>query len=477
MARLVGSFLLCALLAACTTAPVVYAPDDLRGGPATGAVPRLRDMLPIDRPIRLVFLHGVGDHCYGYALNPNDGWLNDEAAKRLGFTPLNDLSPPRTIFTNVFMGGPRDHRSFVQYATRLFRFKMDGMHDEVRVEAIEITWSHTTQWIKSNYLAYDSPSVTPAPGGKSRACIEAPDKVVPDVKPPPSRLLLSRVIKEQVFDRNLADAILYSGSYGAVMERGIAEALCHLVTGIEPDKRCIWPAAGIAGKDSFAYVFVTHSLGSRLIYDTILHLLGYSTSAKANPFQKSEWESATPFISNMLINTPAFYMMANQISLLGLANVPTDAHSTEVLWPLDVRELGVDRMNLGERNSARPARRIDALQPRCPNILTAVGDARARASAALGLKEEDTPELQMVAFNDTNDLLTWHIPSWYVNPGQGQDDCRPRVKLVNVFVQNTTPLLIIESPVAAHSNYFRNSDVWDVMSCGAMNGALSPCRR
>lgn len=98
------------------------------------------------------------------------------------------------------------------------------------------------------------------------------------------------------------------------------------------------------------------------------------------------------------------------------------------------------------------------------------GDVFSRLAAA---KEEVSkgraaaPGLQIVAFNDTNDLLTWHIPPWYAVSGADVGQAQTNVNFVNVFVQNTAKLLIIESPSPAHGNYFKNPSVRDVIACGA----------
>ena len=107
------------------------------------------------------------------------------------------------------------------------------------------------------------------------------------------------------------------------------------------------------------------------------------------------------------------------------------------------------------------------------NVLQAIATARSRAISALG---SDSPRLQIVGFNDTNDLLTWHIPPWYLNEGEKTANDRPLIDITNVFVQNTAKLLVIESPGAAHSGYFKNPDVWDVISCGASGGSVKKCQ-
>jgi len=454
------------VLGACTTAPIVYAPNDLRNGPATGFVPPLRGLAAQVAAIRLVLIHGVGDHCHGYALDPDHGWLRNEVTARIGLHPAGDLSPLHTIYTNVFMGGIRDDRSYVQYSVRPFELTLEGL-DPIPAEAIELTWSHTTQWAKSNYLGYDSPSVTPPPGGMSAPCVEAPDGHVEDIKSPPARLLVDRMVKEQVFDRNLADAILYAGSYGALMEKAVAEALCHAVTHTPDDRACAWPPPV---ESPPGYFFVTHSLGSRIIYDTILNLLGVTSGARPNPFGSPK--DPEPFVSQMLAQTKAFYMMANQLAMLGLANLPTDARSDELLRPLDIDTAQVQRAAPGPTPAVTPQ---EAARP-CTTILGKLGAARVEVARRAGKTEASIPALELIAFNDTNDLLTWHIPAWYVDDtGPRPGDCHPHVHLVNVFVRNTARWLVLESPAPAHENYFTRAEVWRTIACGAADGVVPMC--
>ncbi|HVE51427.1 MAG TPA: hypothetical protein VNG69_17635 [Casimicrobiaceae bacterium] len=469
--RCLPGLALCAVLAGCTTQAIVYSPDDELDGPATGTVKPLRSILPEkDASIRLVMIHGVGDHCSGYALHPKEGWLNDKTIQHIRMQPLEPPRPAQRIFSNVFnkeLKGAQDDRSYVEYAIREFALRLDN--DEVPVQAIEVTWSHITQWIKSNYLGYDSPSVTPAPGDKTVGCIEAPDKNVKRIKSPPERLFLDRVIKEAVFDRRLSDAIIYAGSYGAVIERAVAEALCRAISARPNAKECIWPTQAEVASDRNAYLFVTHSLGSRIVFDTILHLGDYE-SARSNPFSEQEIKSAVPFIRHMLANTTAVYMMANQLSLIGLAHLPLNARSTEILKPLVV-----DPMAFGSQKDVVAGRRVKAPnEDGCDSVLTQFGHARMAARRALRLHSTKGDALQLIAFNDTNDLLTWHVPSWYAKR-ELKPDCEANVELVNVFVQNAAHLLIVEPPQSAHLDYFRNANVWEVIACGASNGKVVQC--
>jgi hypothetical protein len=429
-------------LLACSSAPVIYAPDDGAGADPTGKVEPLGAHVTPGLPLRVVFLHGVGDHCYGYALG-KDGWLNAEAVNALGLHETQPVGASRKIYADVFLGGSRDARKYVEVGTRNFVAALPGVPGETRVEAIEITWSHMTQWVKSNQLGYDS--THPFDAGSDGGCIDGPDATVPKIKEPPPRLLLNRIVKETVFDRNLADAVLYSGSYGKAMELAVAEGLCHAVNpSAADDARCTWPPESDAR--AYSWIFVTHSLGSRLIYDTILHLIGFGSDFRPNPFTGDQ---ARPFVIAMLANTGAFYMMANQLSLLGLANVPPETRSD---------------------NGPRP---FVAPNVHCSNVVASIADARLRVATPQSLAA--TARLQIVAFNDTNDLLTWHVPKWYARKGSSDPDCQPEVDLANVFLQNSAHWLVFESPAAAHENYFRKREVWKIISCGANAGPLQLC--
>jgi len=445
---------------ACTTAPVVYAPGDTNADPPSGEVDALPKLLgTAGGPVRVVLIHGVGDHCQGFALG-KDGWLGEAAMATIGLEPLPNTEQSQVIPVDVFMIGGPDPNSRVEWARR--RYRLTGsMLPKVEMDAIEITWSPLTRWIKTIQLSYDSPSVF-AQTADLPPCVEAPSALgVPQIKDPPSRLVLDRIIKEQVFDRNLADAMIYAGTYSPTIERGVAEALCHAVTGQASTLRCTWPDPAA---DPYTYLFVTHSLGSRILYDTLIHLLGYHPFAKPNPFDKGPFEpngdylaAAEPFVGAMLAHTPAIYMMANQISLMGITDVPPSARSTAGPQPFSVPRLQAT----GPR-----ATDVDA----CANVVSALATAR---DVELARRRLTAPGLHLVAFNDTNDLLTWHIPKWYAN--DRYDPCRPDVRLANVFVRNTAPLVVLEMPLQAHVDYFTRRDVWRVIACGAKGDRVGNC--
>ena len=465
-------------MTACYSPPIVYSSAD--SDEAHGELKPLRELLPRnDNPVRLFFVHGVGDHCPGYALDPTKGWLNDDNAAAIGLTPVApEKKSSHFINVKVFMKGEKDQRAGVNVASREFTLQTTERARPLKVKAIEITWSSLTQWLKSNQLGYDSPSAF----GNSDGCIEPIDPKIPPTVQAPRRLVLDRLIKEQVFDRNLSDAILYAGSYRETMEKGLAEGVCYSITPTSGGEKCSWSSQE-STNSQYTNIFVTHSLGSRMIYDMFLDLLDQTIDSKTNPFLESERSDARKGVEQTIAATPAFYMMANQLSLLGLANVPAGARSNETgALPFADERVDIIRMEnitsgslLSEVFPGGNTDNSSSTQAPAPkvfgNVLLGITAAKRNAEKNSG----KTPSgLQIVSFNDTNDLLTWHIPRWYANDIVTPEG-RPRVSVTNVFVQNTPKLLFVELPTRAHSGYFDNPSVLNVIRCGASDGKVMKC--
>jgi len=486
---------------ACAPAPIIYQPSDKSGEP-TGKVDKLKMLLPDKSPVRLVFVHGVGDHCPGYALDSRAGWLSTQNAAAMGLFPVPNPRPGHNgvsqfIDVSVYMEGIRDGLSGVSYATKDFVLKMPGRED-IAVEAIEITWSSLTQWIKSNQLGYDSPLTST--DRENTRCLQPAGKEVPPTVQAPWRVPINKKIKEQVFDRNLADAVLYAGTYRETMERGLAEGLCHAITSTSKDVKCVWPSAENESATKLKNLFVTHSLGSRMTYDMFLDL---TSTAEKNIFPPKERDNARPFIQKMLENTPAIYMMANQLALLGLANVPPGirsfgktprplslispqhALSSEAVSGLS-HPGAVSKLEQMELRSEPPGVPESPITPNAPikatmpAVPTVFGDVLLKIRLLKERVAEETripvTKLEIVSFNDTNDLLTWHIPRWY-DSGEAKPTGEENIHVTDVFVHNSIRwFYLFENPAGAHLNYFNNSDVRDVILCGADQGKVSGCQ-
>lgn len=486
-------------LAGCVSAPIISNPAEGPKDPAEGSVKALTELLEHKDRAVVIFIHGVGDHCPGFALGKAKGsWLNDDAQKALGLVPRDSGATYTDVFDDEFIPGhPRDVASKVTVGKRRFSFPASKPEaEQLPVDAIEITWSQLTQWVKTNQLGYDLTEPSPPPDTRTPSCPYPQD--LEKYKKPPARVSLNRLLKEQVLDRSLADAVLYAGTYGRIMRRGTAEALC-IASGGTPNPGghlCDWPKVpeGEQGKRT-AYFFVTHSLGSRLIYDTLLGLTGKDVTTSAETFSRCEVEDAKPFANYLMAETGATYMMANQLTMLGLAYEDGTQTSSGGPVPYD---LIMQRRVLPEGLADAPP--LKTLQPTAvPSppatpgpktvVKTAALEFAVRRQDAADARHERVNPLTIVAFSDTNDLLSWAVPKWYQgqtkdevektaakSKNEGNDKPGHAVDFTNVFVQNATRWFgFVENPADAHSGYFTSADVWRVIRCGAAGGKVKPC--
>lgn len=331
-----------------------------------------------------------------------------------------------------------------------------------------------TQWIKNGLLGYDATDVSYFPwsdiGNSVAACVNKKDAVQKYIVAPP-RSLINAGIKWSLFDRALADALLYAGKFGDAMQRGVAESLCRIINkNFSEDESCAWPYPYQA-VPSRHYVFVTHSLGSRMLYDTILRLEGAvkqnENSADEYFFGPNYISMAKNYIGPMIRDTSAIYMMANQIPMLGLTRVTSDVTEAGLRddWLHQLAQ-GINPLNVEEGITAStPSSKARKYDPLLSVMTSHSGDDESGSQLNV---------LHVISVNDSNDLLTWHLPSWYASK---DEFAKLRVEPKVVFVKNAPSILgIFENPLKAHSGYFENLDVWKLMFCGAQDGALRSCQ-
>ncbi|WP_233827731.1 hypothetical protein [Paraburkholderia sp. ZP32-5] len=470
-------------IAGCSTA-VVY---DQVGKPS-GSVESLAGYIPSTvTDIKLVFLHGVGDHCPGYALSGGTagGWFDDKKAAKLGLTPI-DPEPTKTtkIYSDEFLSTPDgsvvhpfDNQSYVALRTQNFTYGTAKAH----VEAIEITWSPLTQWIKNRQLVDD---YTEKGNVSCNDDLVISGEIDPVSGKPPPRLAINRVLKEDLLDRNLADAAIYMGQYHSVMQLGVADALCHALTGQpvvdgQGDRQapvCDWNKATVAPHTGF--IFVTHSLGGRLLYDTLLGLMDLDAPGVDRAALATEFPRSSTYMSDVMSRTPVVYMMANQLSFLGMANTTAQDTSDSIVDKPAVDLIGQQDQGQDLSLAAGVQGRAQAAIDRCVNVGCRLSVAK-QAAVALNPRGHDDPpseQLSVVAFSDTDDLLTWPVPSKYQrDAGNPQAGKILPLKFINVYVDNATRWLFFEWPPSAHDDYFINGAVWNVIHCGAYNGQPKEC--
>jgi hypothetical protein len=193
------------------------------------------------------------------------------------------------------------------------------------------------------------------------------------------------------------------------------------------------------------YIGVTHSLGSYLLFST-LNLEpdtppapesgdATSRSAHANENDKTVENNAVDYV---FTRTSLIYFFANQVSLLELTDLE-GAMSQAVA-----------------ANPAAGASTPPAGTPAFPHFSQLMSKwAHDQAQFQRGVHPNDEAarkKIQVVAWSDPGDLLTWKVP----NIGT--------VNVVNLYVQNAPHLFwVFESPTGAHDNYAQNKQVLRVM--------------
>ena len=466
-----------AVLSACANV-AIFSPTD-KPGQQTGQVTGLKDIVGNDSsPLTLVFVHGVNDTCRGYAIGDeaiqettNDSWLNDSVSKALGLTYMpKSQNNFEVTSTEIGIGGngkPGVNVTLIRQ--RNYTWKVPGSAKTLEVHAFEVTWSPMTRWIKNYLVGYDAAptSIFSGEGGPSiPTCkYDTADTLGNQTPPTPdpwfsptSRVVANGSLKWYLMDRALADAVIYAGTYGEAMQRGLAAALCRIAGGAETNAQpCVWPKGGDLTQGHF--VFVTHSLGSRLLYDTLLNLsvTNGPTNKYPNGFSANYIAQATPVVNAMIAQTAGFYMMANQLTMLGTANVPVNApfnqqHPYIVHGSPQPQDTAAGDSSLDQADSFVRLLKIRDLSPRIQSA---------------------SPTLAIVSFDDTNDLLTWHVPAWYVT---ALGEHAYGIQVADAFVKNATHILwSFEWPPSAHGGYFTDRDVWEVMVCGADRGTANKC--
>jgi hypothetical protein len=324
--------------------------------------------------IRLLLVHGIGLHTPGYA----DG-LMQGLAPDLGLIANGSTVRTNEITKDGFTYGLIRTEEFIDQAK------------VTRLKLYELTWSPTVTGIKTNTFAYDESFST-------------------------NRLLVNRSLKTGLMDASLSDAVLYTGKYKDHMQYPIMRT----VQAIAED--------GLGEGDEL--VAITHSLGSRMTFDTlnlmndsqaILHEKNYNTAA----------------VQSLIRRTTSIFMLANQLPLLGLADVETPEGKT----PYASLKGFINR-----RTNAKTHR------PAAP--------------------EPANVTLNIIAFSDPNDLLSYPLkPSDVLGieePGAPSTQTNDvRISNVRINVARIGWFFVVANPSQAHTGYLTDSRVDHLIAHGS----------
>jgi hypothetical protein len=253
-------------------------------------------------------------------------------------------------------------------------------------------------------------------------------------KDAPPRQAFANFAKDFIDDK-LADVVLYGGTYReTVMRPSLQAALCYMIRG-KPSSDGKTCAHGDYDEPT---VIITHSLGGYMMMDAIDDEL------------RRESAGAKSAARTVLENTQFIFMMANQLALLDLTTLDG--------YP---RRLGSGQTaaDVAEHFASRWA----AIKLKSP----------VRSTPAADEGTESTTR-QIVAFSDPNDILSWRLKRFNLKLPRSEWGS---VKLTNIYLSNgefSIPLLFSD-PTIAHTGYFDNQTVINLLICGMSNGAVQSC--
>lgn len=251
---------------------------------------------------------------------------------------------------------------------------------------------------------------------KRQLCYDQTDKSPLCAGEPPYPFIRARInarIKDVLIDDCLPDPVIYQGVARDDIQRRMRDAVLQVL-------------AASDASDGLPLMVVSESLGSKILFDTLLRMTREEAGSRASQ------------LALRAVDRLRFLVMAaNPIPLLSLADqqiAGSDAGAVRQVAPAPPDSLQV---LLHERLARRP---------------------RSLANRSLTL----------VALTDPNDLLSYTLPA--------ERYASEEVTVYNILVSNApTWLGLLERPDRAHLDYLGNPDVGRLIACGLPSSRL--CKR
>ena len=267
---------------------------------------------------------------------------------------------------------------------------------------------------------------------------------------PNRAVLINRDLKTGLEDWGFSDVLLGVGPLRPILEEGIRQLIGKSAafdprvsagaTSVHQGRRAYnWQDHLENGKsDDQVFIAVTHSMGSFLLLDSLALDTGDRARIAPQAYNTGQSTTEDRALQYVVERTSLIYFFANQVPILELADLKTDASSSLATSAPDP--------------DAGPA----AGQPVMHSETALISQwAQAHAAFEQRLHPNDAnaqTKMEIVAFSDPSDLLTWRVPKL-------RD-----VDVVNLYPQNALHWFwLFESPTDAHDNYAKNRAVIRVM--------------
>jgi hypothetical protein len=268
------------------------------------------------------------------------------------------------------------------------------------------------------------------------------------------RAPLNNTLKEFV-NSTIPDVLMYNGTFRLKIQISVTQSICWLMSekwATLPSKTaafCDWTAPTSFGQINDDFVFVTHSLGSRITVDA-LQWIATVINDVTNP------NSATA-------DGTLAYQIAPDVTLH--ADAADRAKAIEIKRRLQKKEFTVFMLS-----NQLPLLQLG--QPK-PEVTNRISDMCGQG--APHENERTFRETKLIAFSDPNDLFSYALPPQFIDEYVDSRLCPTLTKVIlnvadvqNVFVGE------FANPLAAHTEYENDQRVIGLLTRGIGTGVTDP---
>jgi hypothetical protein len=260
-------------------------------------------------------------------------------------------------------------------------------------------------------------------------------------------VLVNRELKDNLVDWGLSDVLLTTGPLGGILRDGIRQLMAKSAA-FDPNAsnaedaqgRYNWRAQLQSGaKLDQEFIGVTHSLGGYLLFNTLNPEKARAADPQLATVEAQRLAAENSAIEYIFGRMSLYYFFANQLLMLEMTNLETGPSAAAATY----QSRGLEPPPPPPTN---PAANFRSLVNRWQQL-------QSEFQAALHPGDETARQkIQVVAWSDPSDVLTWRVPRI------------GNVDVVNLYVQNAHHWFwLFESPTSAHGDYAENKAVLRVM--------------
>jgi len=351
------------------------------------------------RIIKVLMVHGIGDHLPGYSTR-----LSNHLIHSLGLDKTEETVKVVEIRDPRYYDEKIGHLTIARYFNEL---------TDRELLFYELTWSDITKEEKKA-IAYDV-------SGEFAF----------------QRANINQVMKG-FLNEHIADPMIYLGNSREKILRSVLQGSCwmthHGWTDVADyqEGNCVASRKSHAYQQNEDYIFVTHSLGSRIVIDALTRALEMTQQTEERKGSLSPEEKYEALLFDRMKEKEfEVFMLANQLPLLQLGR-------------------------------AKP-------------IVYGKIDQYCQKGGA-HYDDRFFEKLSVIAFSDPNDLLSYSLPPNFRNEYMDSRLC-PDITNVVLNVANVVPIFTlgeVANPLDAHANYDNDDRVIGLITNGLGTNGIDP---